>query len=123
MRQFLLIITLVTAVLFPVFATAAETPDFSGTGVRNVAMRRSRRTARPNPRQSSLKTRSRQLFSITKPTARNRRKPTPRMEETRCDENVVRSTEFERELARLGACHRIHAGYKNPQRHGRCYGT
>ena len=37
MRQFLLIITLVTAVLFPVFATAAETPDFSGTWVLNVA--------------------------------------------------------------------------------------
>jgi len=37
MRQFVIPITLVTAVLFPVFATAAETPDFSGTWVLNVA--------------------------------------------------------------------------------------
>ncbi len=37
MRQFLITITLVIAVMFPVFATAAETPDFSGTWVLNVA--------------------------------------------------------------------------------------
>jgi hypothetical protein len=37
MRQFLITITLVIAVIFPVFATAAETPDFSGTWVLNVA--------------------------------------------------------------------------------------
>ena len=37
MRQFLITITLVIAVMFSVFATAAETPDFSGTWVLNVA--------------------------------------------------------------------------------------
>ncbi len=37
MRQFLIPITLVIAVMFSVFAMAAETPDFSGTWVLNVA--------------------------------------------------------------------------------------
>ena len=37
MRQFLTTITLVIAVMFAVFATAAEAPDFSGTWVLNVA--------------------------------------------------------------------------------------
>jgi hypothetical protein len=37
MRHFPTIITLVIAVMFSVFATAAETPDFSGTWVLNVA--------------------------------------------------------------------------------------
>jgi len=37
MRQFLITITLVIAVVFPVFAAAAETPDLSGTWVLNVA--------------------------------------------------------------------------------------
>ena len=37
MRQFLITFTLVIAVMFSVFATAAEAPDFSGTWVLNVA--------------------------------------------------------------------------------------
>jgi hypothetical protein len=37
MRQFLITITLVIAVMFSVFATAADAPDFSGTWVLNVA--------------------------------------------------------------------------------------
>ena len=37
MRQFLITIPLVIAVLFSVLATAAEAPDFSGTWVLNVA--------------------------------------------------------------------------------------
>jgi len=37
MRHFLITITLVITVMFSVFATAAETPDFSGTWVLNVA--------------------------------------------------------------------------------------
>jgi hypothetical protein len=37
MRQFLITIPLVIAVMFSVFATAAEAPDFSGTWVLNVA--------------------------------------------------------------------------------------
>jgi hypothetical protein len=37
MRQFLITITLVITVVFSVFSTAAEAPDFSGTWVLNVA--------------------------------------------------------------------------------------
>jgi len=37
MRQFLITIALVVPVMFSVFATAAETPDFSGTWVLNIA--------------------------------------------------------------------------------------
>ena len=37
MRQFLITITLVLAVMFPEFAKAADAPDFSGTWVLNVA--------------------------------------------------------------------------------------
>src|SRR5215467_11367988 len=37
MRQFPITITLVIAVMFSAFATAAEAPDFSGTWVLNVA--------------------------------------------------------------------------------------
>jgi hypothetical protein len=37
MRQFLIPITLVLALMFSMFAMAAEIPDFSGTWVLNVA--------------------------------------------------------------------------------------
>jgi len=48
MRQFLITITLVIAVMSSVFATAAETPDFSGTWVLNI-------TKSTLPKDSSIK--------------------------------------------------------------------
>jgi hypothetical protein len=113
MRQFLITITLLIAVIFSVFATAAEAPDFS-TWILNVAKS-------TLPKDITIK--SRAIVIENKKLAivfhYNRRQEVDGnlhagWKETRFGEHVVRSTEFERELARLSACHRVHAGYKNP---------
>ncbi len=76
MRQFLITITLLIAVMFSVFATAAEAPDFSGTWVLNVAKSMLPKDSTIKSQAIVIENKKSAIVSITKPTARSRRKPT-----------------------------------------------
>ncbi len=115
MRQFLITIPLVIAVMFSVFATAAEAPDFSGTWVLNVAKS-------TLPKDSTIKSRtiviedkkSAIVFHYKTDGKKSTETYTPDGKKRVSVNTSAGQLNSKRELARLSACHRIHAGYKNP---------
>ncbi len=105
MRQILVTITLVLALMFSALAQTTAAPDFSGTWVLNAAKS-------TLPKDSTIK--SQTIVIDNKKSAEIDGDLHAGREEARLAEDVVRSTDFERDLARLGAGHRIHARYKGP---------
>ena len=108
-------ITLVLVVMFPALAQTSAAPDFSGTWVLNA-------TKSTLPKDSTIKSqtivienkKSAIVFHYKTDGKKLTKTYTPDGKKRAVAENVVRSTDFERELARLSAGHRIHTGNQGP---------
>ena len=114
MRQLLVTITLVLAVIFSALAQTTAAPDLSGTWVLSAAKS-------ALPKDSTIKSQTIVIDNKKSAIVFHYKTDGKKLTETytpdgkkRLAEHVVRSTDFEREMARLGAGHRIHARYKGP---------
>jgi hypothetical protein len=112
-RQLLVTITLVLAVMFSALVQTTAAPDFSGSWVLNAAKSKLPKDSTIKPQTIVMDNKkSAIVFHYKTDDKKSMESYTP--DEASLAEHVVRSTDFERELARLGAGHRIQARYKGP---------